>query len=265
MRKFINRNPKLKNIMRHTFLYRYYLDLAKERELRSWTPADEMHEAFYRQFVPQGSLTFDIGANFGDRTKVFRKLGARIIAVEPQKRCVRVLNRVYKNQQDTIILPVALAAQEGETDMVASDVTLVSSMSEEWIQKVQESGRMSRGLWHETITVQTTTLDRLIEHYGVPIFTKIDVEGYEYEVLKGLSRAVPCLSIEFMSEVIETTFKCLDHLEAISPIECNYVVKGPTMDMALPNWLRLDEFKADFTALCTRNKRAIDDIYIRMQ
>ena len=45
-------------------------------------------------------------------------------------------------------------------------------------------------------TVETTTLDELITEHGRPIFIKIDVEGYELNVIRGLRHAVPYLSFE---------------------------------------------------------------------
>ena len=41
-------------------------------------------DALYRQFIEPGDLVFDIGAHVGDRVSSFRRLGARVVAVEPQ-------------------------------------------------------------------------------------------------------------------------------------------------------------------------------------
>ena len=50
-------------------------------------------DALYRRFVGPGDLAFDIGSHVGDRIGAFRRLGARVIALEPQPDCVRVLVR----------------------------------------------------------------------------------------------------------------------------------------------------------------------------
>lgn len=39
---------------------------------------------FYRQFVQPGALVFDVGAHVGNRLRVLRQLGARVVAVKPQ-------------------------------------------------------------------------------------------------------------------------------------------------------------------------------------
>ena len=64
-------------------------------------------------------------------------------------------------------------------------------------------------------SIRTTTLDSLIADHGVPAFWKIDVEGLELDVLRGLSRPLAALSFEFVSEALDATHKCLDHLEQI--------------------------------------------------
>ena len=53
------------------------------------------------------------------------------------------------------------------------------------------------------------TMDSLIAQFGAPAFTKIDVEGFELEVLKGLTKPVKYLSIEY------TVPEQVDKLKAI--------------------------------------------------
>src|SRR5437868_2641487 len=62
---------------------------------------------FYRSFISKGSLCFDIGAHFGLKTKLFRKLGARVVSVEPITECCRTLRALYGNDPDTTIIESA--------------------------------------------------------------------------------------------------------------------------------------------------------------
>ena len=149
---------------------------------------------------------FDVGANVGNRTKILRKLGARVVAVEPQEACRAILKAHFTEGVE--IVEEALGEAEGETTMYVSNADTISSLSPEWIETVKRSGRFAQYSWNERRTVKLTTLDHLIARYGLPRFMKIDVEGYELEVLKGLTQPVEALSIEFTPERAATTFAC---------------------------------------------------------
>jgi FkbM family methyltransferase len=79
----------------------------------------------------------------------------------------------------------------------------LGSMSTDWIEKVQKASFFPGCYWDREEVVQTTTLDALIDQFGVPDFCKIDVEGFEFEVLRGLSRPVGTISREYTSGVLE--------------------------------------------------------------
>jgi len=152
-------------------------------------------------FIGPGDLVFDVGAHTGDRTRLFRSLGARVVAVEPQPRCVMALGRAFRGDHDVIVVEKALAADDGIAELVQNEASVLSSMSPDFIAATEASGAFTHWCrWSEPITVETTTLDRLIEEYGRPVFCKIDVEGYEVEVLRGLSTLLPLVSIEYIAQ-----------------------------------------------------------------
>jgi len=70
--------------------------------------------------------------------------------------------------------------------------------------------------WNKSFTVPTTTIDLLVSQFGVPDFCKIDVEGYELHVLKGMTKPIPylCLSL-LMSFLDEKTKPCLEYLHSL--------------------------------------------------
>jgi FkbM family methyltransferase len=192
--------------------------------------------AFYAQFLKEGDLCFDVGANVGNRTAVFADIGARVIAVEPQEACVAVLQKRFERRPAVTVVRTALGEKPGTQEMLMSEVSTIASMSKEWIERVRSSGRFAEYHWDKTVTVTVTTLDALIARFGVPAFIKIDVEGYERYVLQGLTRPVEMLSIEFVPELLENTVACLTHLEQLGPIVANYSV-GESMEWALQDWV----------------------------
>jgi len=172
----------------------------------------------YQSILKPGMLVFDIGANQGHYTAAFIKLGAEVVSVEPQKDCFKILNARYKNNSKVHLLNYALDSEEGEKKMHISNLDTISSMSEDWIAAVKSSKRFPDAQWSKEAVVKTTTLESLIGLYGTPDFIKIDVEGYELNVLRGLKSKVPLLSIEYTYEIIETTVKCIEYLESIGKI-----------------------------------------------
>jgi len=206
---------------------------------------------FYRQFINKGDMVFDIGANIGNRTDIFIELGATVIAVEPQSSCARILKTKYGKNNRFILINKALAEKEGQAEMMISDASTISSLSKDWVDAVRKSGRFGNHKWDGKETVQTTTLDKLIEEYGVPSFIKIDVEGYEYEVLRGLTKPVNVISFEFTPECLESAFNCLNYLSKLGAVVMNYSV-GESMKWSLDKWVSpieiikiLSEFEND--------------------
>lgn len=184
---------------------------------------------------------FDVGANVGNRTSVFVALGAKVVAVEPQPHCVRRLQEAF-GASGVIVVSKALGAREGEAEMMMSTIDTISSLSREWIEKVRNSGRFSLYEWPHRLKVEVTTLDALIASYGRPSFCKIDVEGYEYEVLQGLSQPIEALSFEFTPEAIEPALRCIDYLARLGDYRFNYSLLE-TLELALPEWIGAAEVK----------------------
>jgi len=214
-----------------------YLKLLKPEVYRRKTAMME----FYSAIIEGTSLCFDVGANIGNRTEVFLELGASVIAIEPQDTCMKILRDKYKNNKNVVLIQKALGDTESRgTMMVCDDEPTLSSFSSEWIGRVKSSGRFADCTWDTTATVSITTLDRLIDQYGVPDFIKIDVEGYEYQVLQGLSRPVPHISFEFVQEIIEPSILSIQYLSSLGMKKFNYSI-GESMRFALDEWIEEKE------------------------
>jgi FkbM family methyltransferase len=216
---------------------------------------------FYSQFIKEDDLCFDIGANLGNRTSIFSKLGATVVAVEPQEYCVKLLYRKFKKNDHIVIVNTALGERDGEGELMISDAHTISSFSEDWIDSVKASGRFSNYRWDRKKTVQMTTLDRLIEKYGRPVFCKIDVEGYELQVIRGLSDAIDCISFEFIPEFSKPVVDAVKHLSVLGNYKFNYSL-GESMSFALSEWVSQDEIVDILLAI--RDKNIYGDIYARL-
>jgi FkbM family methyltransferase len=168
-------------------------------------------DRLYSAFVRPGDLVFDIGAHVGDRIGAFRRLGARVVAVEPQPALIATLKLIYgRDSRGVTIEPVAVGRNAGMIDLKLNiDNPTISTASEAFLRAADGAAGWEGQAWTKTIRVRVTTLDALIARHGMPAFIKIDVEGFEAEALLGLTRPSPALSFEFTTIQREVAAACL--------------------------------------------------------
>jgi FkbM family methyltransferase len=197
---------------------------------------------FYRRFVPAGGLAFDVGAHAGNRVAAFRALGARVVALEPQPDFVRLLQRRFGADSQVTVLPLALGREPGQARLLASARTpTVSTLSADFVRRAGAVASFEGVRWAPGPLVQVDTLDALIARHGRPDFVKIDVEGFELEVLLGLSQPLPALSFEFLPAVRDVALGCINRLEALAaaggPRYCYAVSLGESQRLLQPEGL----------------------------
>jgi len=235
--------------------YRYFF--AKETLRRS-----RLALKFYSQFINPGDLVFDIGANVGVRTEVFLKLGAQVIAVEPNPKCVRDIERIY-GCKSLFIEQCAIGNGERTVELMIGDYSALSTTSPEWLKVAKKSPRFARHQWRESIKVPVRTIDSLIEAWGLPNFVKIDVEGSEAEVLHSLSQPISCLSFEFNIEFISQAGKCIEIISQLGNAYFNVVLKE-SFEFCFAEWITSSRIIEWLVSDEVRSLRTYGDIYVRL-
>jgi FkbM family methyltransferase len=195
-------------------------------------------QRFYAQLLRPGDLAFDIGAHVGSRTLAWTRLGVRVVAVEPVPQAMRVLRLLYGRHPRVTLVEAAVGRHPGHQAMLVSErEPTVSTLSAEWANRMLEQREaFSATRWEQSIDVAVTTLDELIERFGRPAFCKIDVEGFDLEVLDGLSQPLPALSFEYVPPAFDLAVACLERLAALGSYTFNWSW-GEALHLRWSDWV----------------------------
>jgi FkbM family methyltransferase len=206
-------------------------------------------DALYARFLEPGDLAFDVGAHVGDRVSSFRRLGARVVALEPQPGPARAIRLIHGRDPQVKLIEAAADEAEGTVTLhVNSANPTVSTASTAFVAAAAEAGGWEGQVWDDAVTVPCLTLDRLVRDHGRPAFVKIDVEGFEDRVLTGLSAPVPALSFEFTTIARDVARRCLGRLAALGPYGFD-VALGETQALTFGRWISPDEMAAHLAGL----------------
>jgi len=198
----------------------------------------------------RGALVFDVGANCGGKTDIFLRLGAKVVAVEPDNFNQNVLKRKFYSyrlwKKPVTIVDKALSDRNSVGTMwIDSPGSALNTLSDKWASTLRsDSDRFGSVLtFKEQRQVQITTLEDLFDIYGVPCFVKIDVEGFEINVLRGMKRPVPLLSFEVnLPEFRNEGIDCIELLQGIDPGGSFNYASSCQKGLELKQWLPRPEF-----------------------
>ena len=198
-------------------------------------------DRLYGRFVKQGDLVFDVGSHVGDRTASFLRLGAKVVAVEPQPALARVLKLFYGRNPKFELVRAVIGRAPGEIELKLNTRNpTVATASDDFIKSADAAPGWEGQHWDRAIKVPMTTLDVLIARYGKPAFVKIDVEGFEDEVLAGLSQPLAALSFEFTTIQRGIAHAAIERLSRLGAYRFNAAV-GESQLLAHPQSLSAEE------------------------
>ena len=197
-------------------------------------------DRLYREFVNEGDLVFDIGAHVGDRIAAFRRLGARVVAIEPQPALAKTLRLFYGRDPMVTIEAAAVGRSAGTVTLNLNlENPTVSTASAEFVAAAADAPGWEGQAWSKRIEVPLTTLDALVASYGRPAFIKIDVEGFEAEALAGLSEPVIALSFELTLIQRDIAHACIERCRTLGYTRFNAAL-GESQRLEHHEWVDAD-------------------------
>ena len=202
---------------------------------------------FYSNLISSEDLCFDIGSNVGIKSKIMLSIGANVIAFEPQKSCHLDLEKLKQKNGNFNYLPYAVGSKNKFKKLYLGNYSEVATLSKKFIKNYTSE----KVYWNNHEMVEVKSLNYLIETYGLPKYCKIDVEGYEFEILSNLNYQIPIIEFEFTGKLIVEAYKIID-LFKNKNIEFNYTL-NENHDFHLKKWVNGLEIKKIIKDLPIKN------------
>lgn len=174
---------------------------------------------FFIGMIPNKGMVLDIGANIGITTVPLAKAlpNASVFSYEPMPHNAKALRRVVQASKlkNVSVFETALDEREGELKMV---LPVINGVKMQGLSHVYEEGNSTDWNKGDLFTVPVKQLDRLPNLQAATITAiKIDVENFEYNVLKGgqqlLAKNKPLIYTELWEN--EKKQQCIDYLQGL--------------------------------------------------
>lgn len=197
---------------------------------------------------------YDIGANIGRFTEVnlTKYKNCEFIVVEANPNLIPILEKKFESNKNIKILNLCVSELDGYVDFYISEsdpISTISTASKEWINE----SRFNNTKYNSPIKVKSISIDSMISEYGVSNYTKIDVEGYEYEIIKGIKKNIGLLSFEWVEEMILDIKNSLYHLKSIGYNEF-FITYDDDYKFIPNNYMSYDEIVNEVSKLDNNRK-----------
>lgn len=185
------------------------------------------------------NLAFDVGGNVGEVSDTLKKKFDKVILFEPNPELHDDLIEKYKNT-NVIVDNRGVSELVGTKSLMVSSYHQISTLSDEWMTESRFSNDYS---WEKKVEIQTIDLNTAILEYGVPKFIKIDVEGYEFDILNSfnvlLENTIICF--EFVEEFKQKIFKTMNHIFELGYKQYSIIFSDKILYDSNLNWLGYDD------------------------
>ncbi|MES2332697.1 MAG: FkbM family methyltransferase [Bacteroidota bacterium] len=166
--------------------YLFLFSLFTIRRIKSGSHEEEF--IFFMGMTPAEGTILDIGANIGIMTASLARRfpKAKVYAFEPIPNNIEALEKVVKHfkLQNVTLFKTALGEEKGELKMILPVINNAKMQGLSHVVEDDAQGSTEKGMQY---TVPVLKLDDIPELQNAPAITaiKIDVENFEYYVLKG--------------------------------------------------------------------------------
>jgi hypothetical protein len=152
-------------------------------------------------------------------------------------------------QQDDgggLLVKKAIGATPGTATLNFSGTDSTASIREDWPFANRSSAE-----------VEMTTLDELILNFGRPKLCKVDVEGFEVEVFKGLSQAIPIIYFEIHRNELDRAQQVLTQLSTVGNITAANLTGIDHTAWIFDDWVPIREFSEQLEAKLPQTANAV--------
>lgn len=177
-------------LLRRIHNHRMYLDSQDSglsRSLLLFGTREVDHKVMLERIIRPGMTIFDIGGNIGYYPLMELGLlgpGGRVVVVEPSPSNAELLRRnlALNGYENIPVIEAAVSDVAGRREFFLSEQSNLGTF--------HPVGSGSETLTGATVAVETLTVPLLAERFGAPDLIRMDVEGHEVEVLRGMLDAI---------------------------------------------------------------------------